>query len=484
MSITYRLNNFFYLNKINKIIFFLVSIVVLSLTLFNQYLPLLFLMGIIIFSIVIGGIDKGIYLLLFIIPFSPSIELTDVGGRTIGLTAEYALTAVIIVAWCLQKIFLGQLSFRCNSLVTPLFLLLIIIILSLFRAWTEIGGNNIISGVIPFIGFFEYICLFLIIIDTFRKPEQVKFAIKIVFIACLLSGVINLIFYVFQSDNLYRLQPVFDSLFRKEGVHSNPNSYAAYLMIVYFAGFCFLEDFNRSKRPWLIIISIVMFVTIILTGSRSVFLGIISGTFIFGLIKRNKLIPLILLIGLISLFFISEKYYNRYSSILVILSNKEIHNLFSRVQYEQVNWEDVGIKGFKGYRTDVVAGALRLMHWIEGLKMIKFRPLLGYGYHLKQYFSFSPSSESYFLDIWIMTGIFGLIIILHIFYKLGYFALYLYKMSDSFLKNYGIFFIVYLSAVVVISLTGSVLFSSKVAAYFWSLSACLCALQYEKNSIN
>jgi O-antigen ligase len=165
-----------------------------------------------------------------------------------------------------------------------------------------------------------------------------------------------------------------------------------------------------------------------------------------------------------------------------IITSERIHKIFIRLNEKDLDWERIKVMGLEGYRTDVVSGALRITAWIDGVKLISNRPFLGYGYKLNYLYSNWQTSENYFLDIWIMIGVFGFMNILLIF-------LYLLKYSWRFLNSknlysyhYSRFYLSFLVSITVISLTGSVLFSPKLASYFWILNSLLLGLSNEKNS--
>ena len=428
-------------------------------------------------------IEYGIYTLAFIIPFSPSFKFIELGGRTIGITFEYAIVGLIIFIWVIKKLNIGKLTIKYNILLIPLIIFILIGFGSLFRAAVDVGVKRIIGGTAAFIGLIEFILLFSIIIDSLKNIDQVKKVIYIMLSAGILVSIISIIQYMSFKGEVYRLEPIFEGFIRGEDVKSNPNTYATYLMIIVFAGIIFGQINTKSKKIFFYISSCLSLIIIFLTGSRSSFLAVLSGLFIYGFIKNKKIIVL-LLIAIIIIFSISEKYSNRFGSIIEIIKSRDMHKKFFELKYESVDWQQAKTMGLKGLGTDMYTGALRLTLWKEAIRLISARPFLGYGYQMNRYYSYSPTAENYFLDIWIMFGFFGFALMIYVFWILWKIAWSLRKNENLFIMTFSIFYLCFLFGIIIISLTGSVMFSPKIASYFWILSGLLIVLNNKKEVIN
>ena len=93
-------------NKISEKVFFIILVVALSMYLlfiiFKLY-PLLILPFFLLSFLVLCKFEYGIYILVFFIPFSPSLEFVEVAGRTIGITFEYIMITIIIFIWLIKN---------------------------------------------------------------------------------------------------------------------------------------------------------------------------------------------------------------------------------------------------------------------------------------------------------------------------------------------------------------------------------------------
>ena len=450
--------------------------------LFEFPIPFLLIVSGLIFLIILYDFKWGIYLLVFIVPFSPSIDFINIGSRSIGLPFEYMISSMIILSWIINRLLNKNYKIMFNYLNLIIFTLIIFTVLSIFRAVLQVGFSNSLSGVTSFVGLFQFVLVFYIIFELKLDLTEHLKIVKLILIAGAVSSIISLIHYLFFLDEVYRLEPFFDALLRSENVKANPNTYAGFQMIVCLLGIGFIKYFKNYWKYLAISASILSLIVILLTKSRSSLLGLVVGLLFIAYYNRLKIIPLLTLLLFIPIFLSSQKYLERYSSMWQIITSERIHKIFIRLNEKDLDWERIKVMGLEGYRTDVVSGALRITAWIDGVKLISNRPFLGYGYKLNYLYSNWQTSENYFLDIWIMIGVFGFMNILLIF-------LYLLKYSWRFLNSknlysyhYSRFYLSFLVSITVISLTGSVLFSPKLASYFWILNSLLLGLSNEKNS--
>ncbi len=462
----------------------LIGISIISTSIFKFHWLYTIIALMMIAALVFGKMRLGIYILLLVMPVAPSLELGEVNGRSLGMTIEYALIALFIIIWGWEKLIRGDYIINFPREIKILGAFVVIASISLVVASMRIGINSITTGIIPYIGLLEHFLLFLIIVNTKFNLKHLSRVLKVIFIGASIAIVINLVFYFINFDSSVRMSSAMSVLARNEGVINNPNSYASYVMIVIFIGIAYYGKVLFKNRVIIIVMMVLGLLTIVLSGSRSVLLAVFASIVVFAMMNR-KMMPIIIITFTLPLILLSDRNFNRIQSIGEIIFSADVHRIFSQIDYTTVDWEQIKIMGYEGYGTDVVSGALRIVHWIEGLQMVKNRPMLGYGYHLKDKFSFSATSENYFLDIWIMTGIGGLLAIIVLFYLFYKHAQLLLHSTNQIVSRYGQLFVIYLVAIIVVCLTGSVLFSSKVATYFWVLSAYLIAMSKdEKDTIH
>jgi len=445
--------------------------------------PILFLLisSSFLFLLIFNDFRWGIYLLVLIVPFSPSIDFIKIGSRSVGLPLEYIVSTMIVLSWIINKIINVNHKIISNYFNFIIFTFTNIILLSIFRAIIQVGPSQSISAITSFIGLILFILVFYIILELNLDLNQKLIIIKLILAAGAISSLISLVQYLFFLDDVYRLEPFFDALLRSENVKANPNTYASFQMIVCLSGIGFLKYFKKYWKYISLLSSSLSLLVILLTKSRSSLLGLIIGLFVIAYFNRLKIIPLLTILLFIPILLSSQKYLERYSSMWQIVTSERIHDIFIRLNKKDIDWEKIKVMGLEGYRTDVVSGALRITAWFDGLELISNRPVLGYGYKLNYLYSNWQTSENYFLDIWIMTGLLGFINILLIFYFLLRSSWKRINSKNQFTYFYSRFYFSFLIAITVISLTGSVLFSPKLASYFWILNSLLFSVPDEKN---
>jgi len=453
-------------------------------TLFNNPFPIVLTVLIIFIIVTLYDIVNGIYLLIFLIPFSPSAEVFSINGRPIGITLEFLLSTIIIFFWFTKKISKNDFSLKTNQLFIPGMLLLIVTIVSLLQAGLNLGFNNITTGIVSFIVLLEFIIVSFILVDEVDNDKQRKAILHLIFIAGMIVSALSLGYYLLTNPSDFRLMPIFDSILRGENVKSNPNSFAAYLFLTPLIGLVLSLNANIRYKIVYIVGSFVAIATIFFTGSRSGLIGLLLGLMVIGWFKSKRVLLVLFLGGILFSISISDKFVERYQSIGEIITSERIHKIFFNVDYKDIDWNKVAIMGYAGYGTDIVSGALRITHWIEGMQMVSKRPLLGYGYRLKQHYSSSPTSENYFLDLWIMIGLIGLSVFLIIMYLVIKNSQSLIQSQIEHYSEFGVISLAYYGGIIMVSLTGSVLFSSKVGCYFWIINGLLISYINEKNITN
>lgn len=448
----------------------------------GEYLWIGAMLVLMLAAVIIESTELGIYILLFLTPFLPSVELLKSGGRAIGLPGEYLITALVIVSWLLRKLKTSDFNLRASRLILPLFLLGLLIVVSLFRGAIELGNTAIINGIVNSIGIFEYMLLFVVITDTFKRREQVRLALLILMAAVVINSGIELLFHYLQGGGSPRLSPSFSTLLNKNAV-ANPNSLATLLMIGSVMIGVLIMNNRGVVRVFQVVALAVPLLAIVLTSSRSALLAFLVAFAALAMINRKKLWLGFMIAAVALLMLRSEKLYDRYASIAEIATSDKIIRTFKNLDLEEIDWEEVEMRGIEGYGTNVVSGAMRFTHWLQATDMVAERPLLGYGFGLMQQFTHTPTSENLFLDFWIGVGIGGVLLLLILFWRASKSAWRLARDPQLDRRLLGQLFLAMLLGTFVVTLTGSVLLSAKVACYFWASLALLMVVCNEKDTV-
>ena len=274
-------------------------------------------------------IIRFFYVLVISIPFSRAI-------------AEISST-IIILAWLTKKIFQKDLSIPYTPLTLLLSLFLLLNIVSMHN--TSFGYVSI-RGLVKIV---QYLMLFYIAVDYMDKPRFFEKVIYLTLIVCSVIALDGLIQYVVGFD-LIRLRQmgVVAGKNRMTASFEHANNFGAYLTLV-IPIFISIAIFGKLRRNFKIVSFLaigLLFICLALTYSRGAWIGTFFGIIFLAVVNRKRLVPAILVLCIISLFFIPSSFQNRAKDIFVLNngSNQE-----------------------------------RMMIWRGAIKMIEAHPIIGHG---------------------------------------------------------------------------------------------------------
>ncbi|MBS3994775.1 MAG: O-antigen ligase family protein, partial [Alkaliphilus sp.] len=242
----------------------------------------------------------------------------------------------------------------------------------------------------------------------------------------------------------------------------NPNILAQYLVIACSMSMAlFLDSKNKLRKLLLFLSTGITFLCLLLTFSRGGWIAFFLAFSMIVLVENKKIIPIGVLFGIVSLFFLPE---------VVIDRLKTIGNL-----------EDSS----NAYRFSIWVAALRMLKdfWFSGVG-------LGYEAFMKAYPNYMLSgikaahAHNLYLQLAIETGIFGLAIFLYNIvktYTTG--IMVLMKSVNSFQKKITIAAMGALSGLLSHGLVEHVLFDYRVIFLFWLMIAIILAAYRQSDEI-
>lgn len=242
----------------------------------------------------------------------------------------------------------------------------------------------------------------------------------------------------------------------------NPNILAQYLVIACSMSMAlFLDSKNKLRKLLLFLSTGITFLCLLLTFSRGGWIAFFLAFSMIVLVENKKIIPIGVLLGIVSLFFLPE---------VVIDRLKTIGNL-----------EDSS----NAYRFSIWAAALRMLRdfWFSGIG-------LGYEAFMKAYPNYMLSgikaahAHNLYLQLAIETGIFGLAIFLYNIvktYATG--MLVLMKSVNSFQKRVTIAAMGAIAGLLSHGLVEHVLFDYRIIFLFWLMIAIVLAAHRQSDEI-
>lgn len=226
----------------------------------------------------------------------------------------------------------------------------------------------------------------------------------------------------------------------------NPNILAEYLVIAAsFSVALFFDSKNIYRKLFLFSTTITLLVCLIFTFSRGGWIAFSLSIFIILLSENKKIIPIIICLGLISLFFLPDVVIDR---IRTIGSVKDSSN---------------------AYRFLIWAAALKMLKdfWLSGVG-------LGYAAFIKVYPNYTLAgikaahAHNMYLQLAIETGIFGLLtFLLSIIKAYTLSILIVYRSLNCFFRRISIASIGAISGLMVHGMVEHVLFDYRVIFSFW-----------------
>ena len=322
--------------------------------------------------ILINLCDKLIILsvlfITFTIPFERSFDFPN------QLVQYLALLCLITKTFLTRKIKLPPLFISIPFILYTIF--------SIITIFTSTYPD--LSFKIFFREFLHYIIIFLCVLSLYNTQNRIKLIVLLIVIVSLFISIVDIIPYYLYilkpelRERLIDLKFIFpdpDGSFRPLMPFHYHNRFATYLMITSLYFFTLITFLKKSKNKIIFgVLSLFPIYCLILTLTRAAWIGFATGVLIllvyFVMKDRKKIILLlILLIVIVSVASFSGMIRNRFLS------------LFKKESYKEISST---IKGrFLGYQ-----GAL---------KMIKEKPLLGFGFGWKVfekiYPNYMPSEE-------------------------------------------------------------------------------------------
>lgn len=399
-----------------------------------------------------------IYLYIIVIPFAPE-KL-----KYKGLSIPGDCILLIIVLVYIYKVisnkqnrtnFINALwDFYHDGLSISMLILLFMMFISVSYS-TEKG-----LALNESLRFLSYLMLYFVIKYGINDRKLIKNILNSYIILTTILGIMGIIQYFtgFGLNKKFISDYKFGAKIRIAATLDNPNSYAAFLILIIFPLIILaIAEKNKIKKILYSFISLLVLVNIVFTGSRNALLAFIIGCIILSIIYNWKSIYILIISGVISLFI------------------------------PQVSKRIMEI-------SDPTENLSRIKLWATAFKMIKEHPLLGvgngnfvslYDSYVKKYpellypdYHRMPSHNSY-LKVESELGIIGIISFLGIIiFSISKMIKYIRIEKENF---YNLFFKGFLASVIAflfMNISDNLFFVPKVTTYFWIIVAVSQSLFY------
>ncbi|MCX7711587.1 MAG: O-antigen ligase family protein [Clostridia bacterium] len=236
----------------------------------------------------------------------------------------------------------------------------------------------------------------------------------------------------------------------------NPNNYAEYLVLTLpFFGAAFFNTKNPYMKAAIAGLSVLPLVNLVLTSSRSGWIGFVASVFVFIFFKNRKLIPLAIVMGILAIPLIPSSIIDRLNTI-----GKDTSTL---------------------YRLKIWEGSWRIVEdfWATGLGLGQ-EPFQRF---FNKYTSAALPAHSHMLplQIWVELGLLGIVSFVWMVVRLVKKSMIcIFEKKNEGLNNIIIACISSLTGILVIGLFEYVWFYPRILTMFWiDISILMAALNLQ-----
>lgn len=449
--------------------FFLFGPTVIENVVQNPVLVVGFAGGIFVLVLSMTNFEKGIMLLLFIIPFSVQLNLESSGGAPVDFGIDDFLIFFLAVVWLVYLGKTKQAPFVKNPLTWPFMAYLAGCLLS-FIPMSMSGKGNIPLSLLHLVKWFEYVFIYFIMLKLLdQRPQIIRFTLLslgiAVFVACI---------QLFQMITHIGIKnPTGEGGLAMAGFESNGILGAYYVFFLsILLSFLIRLNLSMNLKFLLIGVSLLMAVMLFFTYSRAAYLGFFIALVLTSLFNRRAAI-FVLAFGLLI--------------TPVILSRKVSQEIKSTVRYEGMErrmnstWGQsrsvakyyAQHQGKGGIRLDL-SSVVRLVSWAKARGVIYHHPLFGTGYWSTRFLSVFGFStvHSWYITILLETGILGLLGFIWICWAILFNVFLLFRETqDEFYQALSIGYFIGFIGVLVHCFFGETFESFRMTGPLWMMTS-------------
>jgi O-antigen ligase len=400
------------------LIIVVIASVCLSLAInFNWLLTMAILAFLFIFLLMINNFELGILLVLLSMIAGQLVrfKLADYGGSI--LLSD--IVVILVGGIYLSRKLINRHLLPKTNINKYLWLFIFWGGVSLIYSLNIILPSEVLKGSLYLIRWIFYALLFYLVLDYIKDENFAKKYFFWSLISIILVAIGGFIQLIYLPDFAFMREFGWDPHSgRLLSTFFDPNfvgGFFAFALIVVLGILLFSQD--KKDNLFLAFSAIILFLALILTFSRSAYLGFLISFLFLGAVKSWKIV----LVGL----------------MIVVLGFLAVPKSLDRIK--------------SAWAIDESAAA-RIISWQEGAQIISGHPFIGIGYdnlpYVKSIYGFDDEGiahsaagiDSSFLTLWATTGIVGLIIYLAIYFGIFWQAIkiYLVKKQTNFAKGFSL----------------------------------------------
>lgn len=439
--------------KISHLFFALLFILVLSfLGYIISCLPfkaaLILIIGFIFSILTIMNLEIGLFLLIFVVPFTQQITLGKLGFAPVDIGTDDILIIFILLSWLASLAKRKTLSSIKTPLSWPIVAFFTMGIFSFIGAYQRFGEGTILICFLHLFKFFEYVAIYFIVIGTINNLEQVKKFLKMFFITVGIVGLFHLIIF-FRLGFLNLSGPAIQGFEMEHFINSMHTFESNAILGIYYVFFLSIllvitlnTRVSEGKIP-LLLFTFFVSVAVFNTFSRSAYLGLLASFCVISFFQERKLFLIVLLLIVFSPIYMQSSVLER-----ITLTVQHLH---PRLVLDP-------------------SAATRLIIWQEGLKIFLDNAIFGTGYWTTRWL-LKAEAHSQYLAILIEMGVIGFSLFCWLIVRMFTSAVNLMKKANTtFLKSLSLGYTAGLISILVTCFFSETLESFRMIGPLWFIT--------------
>ena len=284
--------------RTNILLLFFLVIALLAGFLVSQYPPTILIwvtLACSIFVISFANIEWGLYILIFSMLLSPEISVGETAGSSLGrgvtLRFEDFLMVLIGFSWFAKNAANKELGLFLKTPLNKAILFYVVTCILSTGYGIMDDRVNAKTGFFFVLKYIEYFIIYFMIVNHLKNKDQLKRLVFCLLLTCLITSIIGIL----QIPGGGRVSAPF------EGETGEPNTFGGYLVFIgAIAAALFAKTENSKTRLMLLILITCILPPFLFTQSRSSYLAFIPTCLVLGLLVRQKVIVVgVLLIALL-----------------------------------------------------------------------------------------------------------------------------------------------------------------------------------------
>jgi O-antigen ligase len=379
---------------------------------------------------------------------SPEIAIGAQSQREVSIRMDDLLIFVISLGWLARMAFHKDLGIFIKTPLNKAILCYSTICVLATLVGMVFGKVTPLQGTMFVVKYIEYFVIFFMVLNNINSRDQIRRYL----LAMLITAVIVSLYAIVQIPSGDRISAPF------EGETGEPNTFGGYLILIMslLSGILLTYKQMKVKTASLIALGLVA-VPFLFTLSRSSWMAV-AGMYITLMIFSNKriLLSIFLIIGVLAApLIMPDKMAKRYEKTFM---SKPTESKEKQVKVGEAYLD--------------LSASLRVNSYMQILKDIKKRPLLGYGVT-----GYGFIDGQYFRTL-IETGIIGFSAFLYLLYKIFSTVLNAYRNTrDELFKGISLGILVGFAGMLAHALTANTFIIIRIMEPFWFVIAMVAAVE-------